>query len=80
MQVFSTPAPDGNTGILLCAPLLAGLASLEHLWMPQKQDSQLFLAGMWWELPAAMVTFLELNKLKELGKRKERTMGRNRDG
>lgn len=25
----------------------------------------LLLAGMWWEVPAAMLTFLELNKLRD---------------
>lgn len=47
--------------------------------MPHTVHRTLVLAGRWWELPAAMVTFLELYKLKEMGKRKERTMERNRD-
>lgn len=84
--MFSTPGHGGNTGILVSAPALGRIGFYKHLWMPQRQDSQhhtgnwtLVLAGKWWELPAAMATFLELKKLKEMGKRKKRTMGRNRE-
>lgn len=74
-QMLSTPVPDGSTGILLCAPLqVRGW----HLWMPHIVHGTLVLAGRWWELPAAMVTFLDLYKLKDMGKRKERTMEKNR--
>lgn len=48
--------------------------------LPPGVCSALVPAGTWWELPAAKVTLLELYKLKETGNRKERTMGRNRDG
>lgn len=52
---------------------------------PQRQDSQhhtvhwtLLLAGMWWEVPTAMVTFVELNKLRD-GKEKRKSQT-GRDG
>lgn len=84
MQVFSTPVPDGSTGILLCAPLQGFPTSISGCPKGKTPTSTvcsaLVPAGTWWELPAAKVTLLELYKLKETGNRKERTMGRNRDG
>lgn len=74
--------PEGSTGNLLCVPLLGRSGFPTSTYGCPKgiiPNTTLFivpllLAGMWWEIPAAMVIFLELNKLRD-GKEKRENYG-----